>query len=55
MQPQQIITLISVTATMFGIIGFIILMANYYTLNGIKTNTYNREISNRNFNLGMPA
>lgn len=39
MQSQQIITLISVTAIMFGVIGFIILMANYYTLNGIKRKT----------------
>jgi len=39
MQVSQVITLIIIAATMFGVIGFIILLANYYTLNGIKSKT----------------
>ena len=40
MQPiSQVIILIISAAVMFGVIGFIILLANYYTLNGIKSKT----------------
>lgn len=39
MQTSQIITLIAVALTMFGVIGFLSLMAHYYTLNGIKSKT----------------
>jgi len=39
MQASQVVILILVAAAMFGIIGFIILLANYYTLNGIKSRT----------------
>ncbi|MBR0600055.1 VirD4-like conjugal transfer protein, CD1115 family [Sinanaerobacter chloroacetimidivorans] len=37
MQASQIITLIAVALTMFGVIGFLSLLAHYYTLNGIKS------------------
>jgi len=36
---SQIITLIAVALTMFGVIGFLSLLAHYYTLNGIKAKT----------------
>lgn len=39
MQASQIITLIAVALTMFGVIGFLSLLAHYYTLNGIKSRT----------------
>lgn len=39
MQASQIITLIAVALTMFGVIGFLSLLAHYYTLNGIKSKT----------------
>lgn len=39
MQTSQIITLIAAGLTMFGVIGFISLLAHYYTLNGIKSKT----------------
>lgn len=39
MQTSQIITLIAVALTMFGVIGFLSLLAHYYTLNGIKSKT----------------
>lgn len=39
MQASQIITLIAVGLTMFGVIGFLSLLAHYYTLNGIKSKT----------------
>jgi len=39
MQTSQVIMLIIIAAVMFGIIGFIIMLANYYTLNGIKSKT----------------
>lgn len=39
MQASQIITLIAVALTMFGVIGFLFLLAHYYTLNGIKSRT----------------
>ena len=39
MQISQVVMLIIAAATMFGVIGFIILLANYYTLNGIKSKT----------------
>jgi type IV secretion system protein VirD4 len=38
-QVSQIITLIAVALTMFGVIGFLSLLAHYYTLNGIKAKT----------------
>ncbi|NSW92603.1 MAG: hypothetical protein HPY74_18440 [Firmicutes bacterium] len=38
MQTSQIITL-TAAATMFGVIGFLSLLAHYYTLNGIKSKT----------------
>ena len=39
MQASQIITLIVAGMTMFGVIGFLSLLAHYYTLNGIKSRT----------------
>lgn len=39
MQVSQIITLIAVALTMLGVIGFLSLLAHYYTLNGIKAKT----------------
>ena len=39
MQVSQIITLIAAGLTMFGVIGFLSLLAHYYTLNGIKSKT----------------
>ncbi|OLN30109.1 VirD4-like conjugal transfer protein, CD1115 family [Desulfosporosinus metallidurans] len=39
MQASQIITLIAVGLTMFSVIGFLSLLAHYYTLNGIKSKT----------------
>ena len=39
MQASQLITLIVAGATMFGVIGFLSLLAHYYTLNGIKSKT----------------
>ncbi|TWH59580.1 type IV secretion system protein VirD4 [Desulfitobacterium sp. LBE] len=39
MQASQIITLVAVALTMFGVIGFLSLLAHYYTLNGIKSKT----------------
>ncbi len=39
MHVSQIITLIAVALTMFGVIGFLSLLAHYYTLNGIKAKT----------------
>lgn len=39
MQVSQLITLIVAGATMFGVIGFLSLLAHYYTLNGIKSKT----------------
>lgn len=39
MQASQIITLIAAGLTMFGVIGFLSLLAHYYTLNGIKSRT----------------
>lgn len=39
MQTSQIIILIVAGLTMFGVIGFLSLMAHYYTLNGIKSRT----------------
>lgn len=39
MQASQIITLIAIGLTMFGVIGFLSLLAHYYTLNGIKSRT----------------
>ena len=39
MQASQIITLVAVAVTMFGVIGFLSLLAHYYTLNGIKART----------------
>ena len=39
MQISQVVILIIIAAIMFGVIGFIILLANYYTLNGIKSKT----------------
>lgn len=39
MQTSQIITLVAVALTMFGVIGFLSLLAHYYTLNGIKSKT----------------
>lgn len=39
MQISQVVILIIITATMFSVIGFIILLAHYYTLNGIKSKT----------------
>ncbi|KUO63209.1 MAG: conjugal transfer protein TraG [Gracilibacter sp. BRH_c7a] len=39
MQTSQIITLIAAALTMFGVIGFLSLLAHYYTLNGIKSKT----------------
>ena len=39
MQVSQVALLILIAAGMFSIIGFIILLANYYTLNGIKSKT----------------
>ena len=39
MQASQIITLIVIGLGMFGVIGFISLLAHYYTLNGIKSKT----------------
>ncbi len=39
MQASQIITLIAVALTMFSVIGFLSLLAHYYTLNGIKSKT----------------
>ena len=37
MHASQIITLIAAGLTMFGVIGFLSLLAHYYTLNGIKS------------------
>ncbi|MBU5310447.1 type IV secretory system conjugative DNA transfer family protein [Tissierella carlieri] len=39
LQASQIIILIAVALTMFGVIGFLSLLAHYYTLNGIKSKT----------------
>lgn len=39
METSQIITLLAAGITMFGVIGFLSLMAHYYTLNGIKSKT----------------
>lgn len=39
MQASQIITLLVAGIGMFGVIGFISLLAHYYTLNGIKSKT----------------
>ena len=39
MQTSQIITLTAAALTMFGVIGFLSLLAHYYTLNGIKSKT----------------
>ncbi|TEB10229.1 hypothetical protein Pmgp_02529 [Pelotomaculum propionicicum] len=39
MQASQIITLIAIGLIMFGVIGFLSLLAHYYTLNGIKART----------------
>ena len=39
MQAAQIITLIAAGLTMFGVIGFLSLLAHYYILNGIKSKT----------------
>ncbi len=39
MQTSQIITLTAAALTMFGVIGFLSLLAHYYTLNGIKSRT----------------
>lgn len=39
MQASQLITLIVAGGTMFGVIGFLSLLAHYYTLNGIKSKT----------------
>lgn len=39
MQTSQIIILIAAGLTMFGVIGFLSLLAHYYTLNGIKSKT----------------
>lgn len=39
MQASQIITLLAAGAIMFGAIGFLSLLAHYYTLNGIKSRT----------------
>ena len=39
MQATQIITLIVIGLGMFSVIGFISLLAHYYTLNGIKSKT----------------
>lgn len=38
-QISQVVMLIIIAAIMFSVIGFIILLANYYTLNGIKSKT----------------
>ena len=37
--PSQIITLISVSAVMFLVIGGLAFISHYYTLNGIKSKT----------------
>ncbi|GLC80694.1 VirD4-like conjugal transfer protein, CD1115 family [Lacrimispora brassicae] len=39
MQTSQIVTLLAAGVTMFGVIGFLSLLAHYYTLNGIKSKT----------------
>jgi type IV secretion system protein VirD4 len=39
LQTSQIITLIAAALTMFSVIGFLSLLAHYYTLNGIKSKT----------------
>jgi type IV secretion system protein VirD4 len=39
MYASQVITLIVAGMTMFGVIGFLSLLAHYYTLNGIKSKT----------------
>lgn len=39
MEASQIVTLVAVSLTMFGVLGFLSLMAHYYTLNGIKSKT----------------
>lgn len=39
MQASQIITLLLIGFGMFAVIGFISLLAHYYTLNGIKSKT----------------
>ena len=39
METSQIVILIAVSLTMFGVLGFLSLMAHYYTLNGIKSKT----------------
>ncbi len=39
MQASQIVILIAAALTMFGVIGFLSLLAHYYTLNGIKSKT----------------
>lgn len=39
MQTSQIVTLLATGVTMFGVIGFLSLLAHYYTLNGIKSKT----------------
>lgn len=40
MQVSQLITLIVTGSTMFGVIGFLFLMAHYYTLNGLWLKGY---------------
>lgn len=39
MQTSQLVTLLAAGLTMFGVIGFLSLIAHYYTLNGIKSKT----------------
>lgn len=39
MQTSQLVTLLAAGLTMFGVIGFLSLLAHYYTLNGIKSKT----------------
>ena len=39
MQTSQLVTLLATGLTMFGVIGFLSLLAHYYTLNGIKSKT----------------
>jgi type IV secretion system protein VirD4 len=38
-QTSQLVTLLAAGLTMFGVIGFLSLLAHYYTLNGIKSKT----------------
>jgi type IV secretion system protein VirD4 len=37
MQTSQVVTLLAAGLTMFGVIGFLSLLAHYYTLDGIKS------------------